>query len=419
VPGGDRWRQRTPTNRMTAAATTASLVTEDLNNNIIRTMTAPPPVEDIDASLTPNAAILTSLADRLDDSRPTMSATPTPPIDGQDGSPISKVATPTPPAEGLEDSRTTKAATPTPSVGSLHDSGISTVATHNPPTEGVDDSHNTNVIVITPPVEDGNDSIAVTKVPAEEKAEPPLKKLLRSIADGMIGRNMPFESPFGTKAQCYADYTASGKALESVEQFIRTEVMPTYGNTHTTTSVTGLQTTSFREEARRIIGKAMNCRLSGSGARDLILFTGEGSTSAISKFITAIGLKTMRRYYLPSMRPVIFTCPFSHHSNLLPWRELAAADVVEIPEAAAGGLDLRELERQLRIYESRHLKIGTFTAASNLTGLVVDADKVSKLLHKYGALSCWDYATSAPYADMDMNPRDELAYKDAVFFSGH
>ncbi|KAL8001689.1 putative aminotransferase class V domain, pyridoxal phosphate-dependent transferase, major [Plasmopara halstedii] len=244
-------------------------------------------------------------------------------------------------------------------------------------------------------------------------------QLFHDIADNIIGRNVPFETPFGTKAQCYADFTASGKAIESIETFIRNEVMPTYGNTHTTTSVTGLQTTSFREESRQIIGNAVHARLHGTGDHDVVIFTGQGCTSAIHKFIAALGLNTMRRYHRPYKRPVIFTCPFSHHSNLLPWRELYAVDIVEIPEALEGGLDLHVLECQLRKYQSRELKIGTFAAASNLTGMLADVDRVSKLLHQYGALSCWDYATCAPYVEIDMNPTHPTAYKDAIFFSGH
>ncbi|GMF40477.1 unnamed protein product [Phytophthora fragariaefolia] len=240
-------------------------------------------------------------------------------------------------------------------------------------------------------------------------------QMLRDMADNLIGRDVPFTTPFGVKAQVYADYTASGKSLECIERFMHDHVMPTYGNTHTTTSVTGLQTTSFREEARHIIATAVNARAS----KDVVIFAGQGCTSAINKLVTALGVNRGRRRHRGSKRPVVFTCPFSHHSNLLPWRESPCADEVQIPEAEGGGLDLKELERQLQRHQNRPLKIGSFAAASNLTGMLIDVDKVSKLLHQYGALACWDYAACAPYVDIDMNPSDPLAYKDAVFFSGH
>ncbi|KAF4041926.1 Aminotransferase class-V [Phytophthora infestans] len=243
-----------------------------------------------------------------------------------------------------------------------------------------------------------------------------VEHVLRDMADNMIGRNIPFQSPFGTKAQVYADYTASGKSLECIEKFIHDHVMPTYGNTHTTTSVTGLQTTSFREEARQVIARAVNAR----DNKDVVIFAGQGCTSAIDKLVTALSINKGRRRHRPYKRPVIFTCPFSHHSNLLPWRESPCADEVQIPEAEGGGLDLKELERQLQRHQNRPLKIGSFAAASNLTGMLINVDEVSTLLHKYGALACWDYATCAPYVDIDMNPKDDpLAFKDAVFFSGH
>lgn len=50
--------------------------------------------------------------------------------------------------------------------------------------------------------------------------------------------------------------------------------------------------------------------------------------------------------------------------------------------------------------------IASFSAASNITGIITDTVTVSELCHKYGALSFWDYATAAPYLDINMNASD-------------
>jgi selenocysteine lyase/cysteine desulfurase len=47
-------------------------------------------------------------------------------------------------------------------------------------------------------------------------------------------------------AVAYCDYTASGRSLQFIEDYILREVLPSYGNTHTTTSITSLQSTLFR-----------------------------------------------------------------------------------------------------------------------------------------------------------------------------
>lgn len=65
-------------------------------------------------------------------------------------------------------------------------------------------------------------------------------------------------------------------------------------------------------------------------------------------------------------RPVIFVSIQEHHSNLLPWRE-SCAEVVLIGENTQHQLDLEHLEEQLKIYHERPLKIGSFSAGSNLT----------------------------------------------------
>jgi selenocysteine lyase/cysteine desulfurase len=115
----------------------------------------------------------------------------------------------------------------------------------------------------------------------------------------------------------------------------------------------------------------------------------------------------------------VFIGPYEHHSNELPWRE-SIADVVMIREDREGHIDLAQLREELVRYEDRPLKIGSFSAASNVTGIVSDTAGISRLLHEHGALSFFDFAAAAPYVAIEMDPDgDPAAAKDAVFISPH
>ena len=257
-------------------------------------------------------------------------------------------------------------------------------------------------------------------------ADPPTA-LVDQIRASVIGDDEAVAGPFGIRRVTYADYTASGRALTFIEDYIRDAVLPLYANTHTESSGTGLQTSRFREEARDIIRASV-----GATDEHAVIFCGSGMTGAINKLVDILNIRipadlddryALRSHIPAEARPVVFIGPYEHHSNELPWRE-SIADVITIGEDADGRIDLAMLERVLEETDDRPTRIGSFSAASNVTGILSDTRAISVLLHRHGALSFWDFAAAAPYVEIEMSPHRagpdaELDYKDAIVLSPH
>lgn len=250
-----------------------------------------------------------------------------------------------------------------------------------------------------------------------------MNKLIEKIRSSVIGADQVINTAFGAKPLVYADYTASGRSLSFIEDYIREQVLPFYANTHTESSYTGAQTGQLREQARGEIRRAVN-----ADENYEVIFCGSGATAAIHKLIDILNLRLPAdlndRYQLTEQipaeqRPVVFIGSYEHHSNELPWRE-SIADVEVIPLDENGMLDLQVLENKLLQYQQRELKIGSFSAASNVTGLKTDITAVTALLKRHGALSLWDYAAAAPYIPIDMCAGGQAdSALDAVFISPH
>jgi selenocysteine lyase/cysteine desulfurase len=160
---------------------------------------------------------------------------------------------------------------------------------------------------------------------------------------------------------------------------------------------------------------------------------GSGSTGAVNRLIWIMGLRlpsqledryALSRHIPEGDRPVVFRSHMEHHSNDITWRE-TIADLVYVDFDEHGRVSLDHLDALLGRYERRPLKIGTFSAASNVTGILNDCSAIARVLHAHGALALFDYAAAGPYVDIELHPRrpdgsrDEAASKDAVFLSVH
>ncbi len=228
------------------------------------------------------------------------------------------------------------------------------------------------------------------------------------LRGGLIGDGVVFDAGFGPQSLLYADYTASGRALRQVEGFVAEQVLPFYANTHTEASFCGGVMTRLREA-----GRAEVARLTGAGPDCHVIFTGSGATGALNRIVAGLDLAAR---VAGGARIAVLTGPYEHHSNILPWRE-SGVEVIEIAEAGTGGPDMAALAEALRQVEGYDLVIGTFAAASNVTGILTDTDAVTRVLKAAGALAVWDYAAAAPYIPVDMSTGETA--KDAIVFSPH
>lgn len=224
------------------------------------------------------------------------------------------------------------------------------------------------------------------------------------LCAGVIGKDARIEGPFGTKALIYADYVASGRALMQVETFVMTHVLPYYANSHTEASFCGSYMTRLRNAARTTL--ARHC---GADDRYAVIFAGSGATAGANRLVHLLGAD--------SGRVKVIIGPYEHHSNILPWRE-SGAEVVELPEAATGGPDRDALAAALAGGADYDRVICTFSAASNVSGIIADVAGLTRQVKAAGALMVWDYAGGAPYLPIRVCPAED-AQIDALIFSPH
>lgn len=254
------------------------------------------------------------------------------------------------------------------------------------------------------------------------------RAFLDALRRGVVGADATIETPEGPKPLLYFDWIASGRFHRVVEDELNTRVLPYMANTHTETSATGRMMTRWYETAFRRIGRCLNAAVD-----DVVLPVGSGSTGAVNRLIHVMGMRLpsvledrygLSRHVPAAERPVVFRSQMEHHSNDITWRE-TIAETVYVDFDAHGRISPEDLDRQLERFRGRPVKIGTFSSASNVTGIRNDCHALARVLHRHGALAFFDYAASGPYVAIDMHPRradgtpDDEAALDAVFLSVH
>ncbi len=234
----------------------------------------------------------------------------------------------------------------------------------------------------------------------------------------IVGIDQTFRSPFGEQRILYVDWTASGRLYDPIERKLRETFGPFVGNTHSESNVTGTSMTQAYHHAHDIIKRHVH-----AGPQDVLLNVGFGMTSAINKLQRILGLRIPEQHrdrlaLPPNDRPVVFVTHMEHHSNHTSWQE-TIADVVVIRPDREGLVDIGDLEVQLDAHRHRKVKIGSFTACSNVTGIRTPYHRLARIMHQHGGWAFIDVAAAAPYDAIDMHPSDPMEKLDAITFSPH
>jgi len=237
----------------------------------------------------------------------------------------------------------------------------------------------------------------------------------------VIGGKTMINTPYGERLMTYGDYTASGRGLIFVEKYMM-KVGETYANTHTEDCFLGMQTTKLYHGAKDRIRTLLKANEDYA-----ILSVGSGTTGAIQRLAQILGIYEApatrvkydkdSKYYNPN-RPIVFVGPYEHHSNELIWKE-GNAEVIEIALTDDGKFSLEDLEKQMSDpkYNNR-IKIGAFSAASNVTGMKSPVDEITKIVHKHDGLVFLDFAASAPYVTIEV-VKENGCYYDGIYLSPH
>ncbi len=245
-----------------------------------------------------------------------------------------------------------------------------------------------------------------------------LEAYFNQFREQIIGTDLIYVSPYGQQKMIYADWIASGRLYRPIEERITCGIGPWVANTHTETNESGTLMTNAYHLAHKIIKEHVK-----AGPNDVIITAGSGMTGVVNKLQRILGLRLCKdarksNCQEDKTKPVVFLTHMEHHSNQTSWYESNVNVVVLDPDENLL-VSTDNLRAKLKEYADRPLKIGAFTAGSNVTGIKIKVHELAKVMHENGGICFVDYAAAAPYVDIDMHPEDPLEKLDGIYFSPH
>ena len=199
----------------------------------------------------------------------------------------------------------------------------------------------------------------------------------------------------------YLDSAATAQMPQPVFDALHHFEIEARANVHEGLHSRARAATDAYNQARRQVARFLHAK-----SEEEVVFT-YGATSAINLVAYSYGARLSRG-------DEVLLSVLEHHSNLVPWQQLAERTGVVLrflPITADGRLDLEKLDREL----TSRCQLVTLTHCSNVTGALTDVAPIVEAAREVGAKVMLDGAQRAPHGLLDVQTLDI----DFYAFSGH
>jgi cysteine desulfurase/selenocysteine lyase len=200
----------------------------------------------------------------------------------------------------------------------------------------------------------------------------------------------------------YLDSAATSQKPISVIEAVKRYYELDNANVHRGVHTLGSRATDAYEGARDKVARFINAK-----STEEIIFT-RGTTSAINLVASSYA-----RAVCKEGDEIVLTA-MEHHSNLIPWQQVAkatGATLKYIPLQSDGNILLEDVEKTI----TANTKIVAITYVSNVLGVVNPVKQIAEIAHRNGAKILVDGAQSTPHMKVDVQDLD----CDFYAFSGH